>query len=378
MVSILNTLGVGSGVDTTAIIDAIVAAERTPRDTALTKQSTKVEAQISGLAQVRAGIDGLFTGLSGRTANGALGAQPVSSDNSVVTAVAVAGAAALANATTLEVRSLAGGQTLIAADLATASAVVGLGVLTLQTGTMTSDGAGGFAFAAGPAAAVSLTVTAANNTLAGLRDAINTAGSGVIASIIDDGSGARLVLKGATGAAAAFTVSAAPASGDTGLTRFIYQPGTAAMTQAATAHDAQLVIDGVTVTRGSNTVSNLIDGVTLSLKRAAVGSPVTIDPVRDTESIKTAVRDLTATLSALNALTASLSKAGDTTTAAGALIGDTSVGRLQQALRSLTSTVVIPGAAAGAPSRLGDLGIVHRARRHAECRREDPDRGGHR
>jgi len=358
MVSILNTLGVGSGVDTKAIVDAIVAAEQAPRDTALTKQSAKVEAQISGLAQVRAGIDGLFTGLTGRTANNALGAQPVSSDTGVATAVAVAGAPAQLNSTTLEVRSLAGGQTLVAADLANVGAAVGLGVLTFQSGAITAGVAGDFSFAPGSAAATTITITTANNTLGGLRDAINTANSGIVASVIDDGTGARLVLKGATGAASAFTVSAAPAGGDTGLARFVYQAGTPTMTQAATAHDAQLVVDGVAVTRGSNIVGDLIDGVTLTLKRAATGTAVTIEPVRATEGIKTAVRDLTATLSALNALTASLSKGGDATNAAGALVGDTSVRRLQQALRSLTSMVVIPGAAAGTPSRLGDLGIV--------------------
>lgn len=358
MVSILNTLGVGSGIDTAAIVDAIVAAERTPRDTALTKKSTKLEAQISGLAQLRAGIDGLFNGLKGRTADGALGARPVSSDASVVTAVAAAGAAALLNSTTLEVRRLAGGQTLVAADLANAAAPVGLGVLTLQPGVMTADNKGGFSFAAGAGAPVSITITAANNTLGGLRDAINAANSGIAASVIDDGSGARLVLKGSTGAASAFTIAASPADGDSGLSRFVYQPGTQAMTSAATAHDAQLVVDGVEVTRGSNTITTLIDGVTLGLKRAATGTAVTIDPSRDIEGIKTAVRDLTATMSAMNALTASLSKAGDTTNAAGALVGDTSVGRLQQALRSLTSTIVMPNAATGVPSRLGDVGIV--------------------
>lgn len=358
MVSILNTLGVGSGVDTKAIIDAIVAAEQTPRDTALTKQSAKVEAQISGLAQVRAGIDGLFAGLTGRTTNNALGAQPVSSDASIVTAVAVVGAAAQLASTMLEVRSLAGGQTLVAADLANVGAAVGLGVLTLQTGTMTAGAAGNFSFAPGSAAATTITITAANNTLGGLRDAINTANSGIVASVIDDGTGARLVLKGATGAAAAFTISAASVDGDTGLARFVYQSGTPTMTQAATAHDAQLVVNGVAVTRGSNVISDLIDGVTLTLKHAATGTMATVAPVRDTEGIKTAVRDLTATLSALNALTASLSKAGDANTAAGALTGDTSIRRLQQAVRSLTSTVVIPGAAVGTPSRLSDLGIV--------------------
>ena len=355
MVSVLNTLGVGSGVDTTALIDALVGSERTPREAALTARSTKVEARISGLAQVRAGLDGLVSALTTRTRGGQLGPLPASSDTAIVVARPTAGATPRLQPATLEVRALAGGQTLIAAALAGKNAAVGQGVLTLRTGTMMPDGNGSFAFAGGVGAAIEVHIGATDNTLGGLRDAINAAQPAIVASIIDDGSGARLVLKGATGAASAFIITADPAPGDVGLTRFVHMPGSSAMTAAFAAHDARLLLDGVPVTRGGNTVADLIPGVTLDLKR--IGPPVTIGVSRDGEGIKTAVRDLAATLTALGSLTASLVRPADAQSEGGPLAGDSALRRLRQQMTSLTATPVLPGAA-GAPTRLADLGVV--------------------
>ncbi len=357
MVSILNSLGVGSGVDTTALIDALVNAENTPRATALTSRSTKVEATVSALSQVRAGLDGMVSGLASRTAGGVLGAQPSSSNTAIVAATATSGTTPSLLPTAIEVRRLATSQTLVANALATSDAPVGLGTITLTTGTVTA-GDGTFGFAAGLAAPVTVTIDATNNTLSGLRDAINAAHAGVTATIINDGAGARLVLKGATGSASAFTVEASPATDDIGLAHFVYAPANSTMTPAATAQDANLLLDGISVTRASNTVTDLIPGVTLALRSVSLGAPVTIAPSRDIAGIKTAVSDLAATLSALNGLIASLTKPADAQSVAGALIGDGAIGRLRQQLGTLTSVPVLTGVAAGVPNRLADVGLV--------------------
>jgi len=357
MVSILNSLGVGSGVDTTALIDALVNAENAPRAAALTSRATKVEATVSALSQVRAGLDGMVSGLASRTAGGVLGAQPASSNTAVVAAAATSGATPTLLPTTIEVRRLATGQTLVAAALATADAPVGLGTFTLTTGTITA-GDGSFGFAAGTTAPVTVTIDATNNTLFGLRDAINATHTGVAATIINDGAGARLILKGATGSASAFTVDTSPLADHMGLARFVYAPASTTMTSAATAQDASLILDGIVVTRASNTVTDLIPGVTLALRSVGSGAPVTIAPSRDIAGIKTAVSDLAATLSALNGLIASLTKPADAQSVAGALIGDSAIGRLRQQLGTLTSTPVLAGVATGVPNRLADVGLV--------------------
>ena len=340
--NVLNSLGVGSGVDTTAVIDALVNAQNTPRDAALTARSTKVEASISALAQLRSGVDGLFTGLSARTAGGVLGAQPASSDVSVVTATATAGPTPALATTTVEVLQLARAQTLVSPPLADADAAIGLGTLTLTV----------------KGVAVRVVVDASRNTLAGLRDAVNAAAGGVTASIVSDAGGARLVFKGDTGSAAAFTIDAAPASGDTGLSRFAYPGQGGAMTAATTAADAQLLLDGVAVSRPTNAIADLVPGVALVLKKVAPGAPVTVAPSRNPIQLAATVGDLVATMSALSGLVASLTKAGDGTTQAAALVGDGATRRLAQALGALTSAPVLPSVAPGIPNRLADLGIV--------------------
>jgi len=229
----------------------------------------------------------------------------------------------------------------------------------LSIGTMTPDGAGGFGFASGSAAAIQITIGDSNNSLTGLRDAINAAQAGVAhpvqASIISDGTGSRLVLKGTAGAASAFILTADPVDGDAGLNSFVHSPASSSMTQAATARDASLVVDGVVVSRPTNNFSDLIDGVTLDLRKAAVGTVVTIAATRDADGLKTATRDLVSALNALNSLMSGLVSVGTDTTAAGALAGDSTIRRLRAQFTALTSATTVAGATIG---RLADLGIA--------------------
>jgi len=353
MTTIANTLGVGSGIDTQVLIDALVSAERAPRDAALKLRSDKVEATTSGLAQLKSGFDALVTALATRTRNGALGALPASSDTTVLGASALAGAVPGLQPVEIDVRALAAGQTLVSTPLAARTASVGTGTLTLTMGTMSDDGQGGFGFSGDGGTPVDIVIAPGNDSLSGLRDAINTAQSRVVASIIDDGSGARLVLKGPAGAAAAFILTATPDSADLGLERFVYKPGTPAMTAAAQAGDAELVVDGVTVHRAGNTINDLIGGVQLELRKATPGLPVRLAPSRDPAGLQSAISDTVAAFNALQSLTTSLTKAADAQNPAGALVGDSTARSLRQQLASFAASSII----AGSPGRLSDIGI---------------------
>ncbi|QYE34479.1 flagellar filament capping protein FliD [Polymorphobacter sp. PAMC 29334] len=365
MTSILTTLGVGSGLDTTALIDALVKAQHDPRDTALTTRSTVNDARVSGVSQVNSGLSGLITALSSRTVGGALGPLPSSSDPTVVAASATSGATPSLDPIDIVVNALAAGQTLVAATVASPAAPVGLGTLTLTFGTATSDGQGGFGFAGGSAAPITVTIDPTNNSLTGLRDAINAAQKGnataVVASIIADSTGARLVLKGPGGAASAFIVADPGASADgvadNGLNRFVYTPAASTMTVAATAHDASLTVDGIAITRPTNHFSDLIDGVTLDLRKASPGTTVTIAATRDGDGLKSAIRDLVAALNAVGATAKALTHTATTSDPAGALVGDATMRRFEQQLAALTSSVT-GSAVAGVPSLLADLGIT--------------------
>ncbi len=352
MTTIANSLGVGSGIDTKVLIDALVAAERAPRDAGLKARADRVTARISGIAQLKSGFDALVTALATRTRDGALGALPASSDTTVLGASTLAGAVPGLQPSDIDVRRLAASQTLVSAVLPSRSASVGTGTLTLTTGTMSDDGQGGFSFAGG-APAVDIVIDSTNNTLTGLRDAINTGQSQIVASIIEDSAGARLVLKGQLGAASAFILTAAPDGSDLGLERFVHRPGTPTMTAATRAVDAEIGLDGVTVTRATNTISDLVAGVRLELRKAAPGAPVRLAASRDPGGLQTAISDMVEAFNALHSLTSGLTKAADAEAAAGALSGDSTARGLRQQLAGFAAAPVITGT----PGRLSDIGV---------------------
>lgn len=128
-----------------------------------------------------------------------------------------------------------------------------------QTYASTTDsvGTGDFTFTLD---GVTTTVSLADggNTLADLKSAINAADAGVNATIVNDGTGYRLLL-GAdeSGVANRFTVDASGLTGGTALT----------ITNSTLGDDAQITIDGsITVTSASNTVSDALEGLKLELK----------------------------------------------------------------------------------------------------------------
>ena len=334
MTTIANTLGVGSGIDTKELIDALVAAERKPREDALTARSDKVTARISGMSQVTSALDALVAAMASRTRNGALGPLPATSDPSALAARATAGATRLLQPTSIEIKALAAGQSLVSTALSAPAATVGEGTITITLGTMTPDGQGDFAFA-GAAAGIDIVIDSKNNSLTGLAAAINKSGTGVRASIIDDGQGARLVLKGPTGAKSAFIVTA---TGDPALDRFLYKPGTPTMVSAGSAHDASLVVDGVSVTRPTNTITDLVSGVSLDLVKAAPGVVVTLGANRDITGLTAAVNDLVDAVNALHSLTHTLTTGATDAGAAAPLAGDGTLRQVERQLLQLTAT----------------------------------------
>jgi flagellar hook-associated protein 2 len=138
--------------------------------------------------------------------------------------------------------------------------------------------AGSFQVQVGTGAAAMVTIDSTNNTLDGLAGAINSKGIGVQASVINDANGSRLALVSTTtGLPGDLTVS----SNTTGL----------AFTKAVTGSNASLVVDGVPISSTTNTVSGVINGVTLNLASASPGTPVSITTAPDTTQASAAVNN---------------------------------------------------------------------------------------
>lgn len=343
--SILNALGAGSGIDTARLVTQLAAAERANADAALQARTTRNSAQVSALAQVRSALDSFVTALDGLSADATLGPQPTSSDVTVVSLVLDPNVhnAAPVDAS-VSVGQLAAAQTLVSGRFGTATSPVGQGTLTLTLGTLATSGGSATGFTPGSSAPVSIVVGPGNDTLNGVAAAINASNAGVTAAIFNDEQGARLVLKGATGAANGFTLTAADAAANpdsASLSVLALAPGSAGSTTlSSSAADAQFAIDGVAITRATNMVSDVLRGYTLTLNAAQGGATATITSARDPGLTKAAVQDYVAAyntlIGILNADTVTGSATG-TTTSAGPLYGQSAIATLTSQLAGLTS-----------------------------------------
>jgi flagellar hook-associated protein 2 len=322
--SIGFSLGIGSGLDIRTIVDGLAQAERAPKEALIKRREELNTSRVSALADAAAGIDSFAQALSGLVSGGSLFSQPSVSDPTLLSATAVPGARLSDLSAQIELIQLAKAQTLQSAPLASASAPVGQGDLILTTAS----------------GSVTVTIDAANDSLTGLVAAINGKSAGVTASIVTDTNGARLVLKGATGEANAFSLSVADGTA-TGLERFAFGPSvTGGLTAAQTAQDAVLRLDGVEVRRASNSFKDLIEGVQIDLKRAAPGSTINLGLTRPSAAIEQALGDFVTAYNEFSKAIAAQTNAGQSGSPAGPLRGDLGVRELQRQLAQLPSTVL--------------------------------------
>ena len=189
-----------------------------------------------------------------------------------------------------------------------------------------------------------IVIDASNDSLTGLSNAINASGSGVRASIITDGGGSRLVLKGESGTAKAFTLTP-DAAANPGLDRFSYNGTGGNLILGQAALDAQFRLDGVAFSRPSNSFSDVLPGVSLTLRQTTVGNPVTITSQRPTDTIRQSINDF---VSVFNTLKRDINDAREATG------GDQATRTLDQQLSRLISQAITSDPAINS---LSDIGI---------------------
>lgn len=211
----------------------------------------------------------------------------------------------------------------------------------LGTGTFTVTSAG---------VATSITLDASNNTLGGLRDAINAANSNVRASIVQDGdSSYRLMIASKTaGTANALTVNSSLAGG-TAPTLVDLQAATNATVTLGSG------VNAINITRSTNSIRDLIPGVTLNLQSAAEGETVAVNVATDVTTIQAGVQKLVDQYNnALDYFNQQF-KFNSETNAGGSLIGDYTLQGIQSEVQSTFSSAV--SGLSGSATSLADVGI---------------------
>ena len=336
--SIATALGIGSGIDTGALVTSLVSAARDPKQKAITDRQTTNNARISALASASSSLDTFADALNSLLAGTGFAGAPASNDPSIAAVSLLPGGVPRLPAQ-LEVQQLAAAQTISSAAVAGATA-------------SSSVGAGSFELKVGTGAAIPITLTAPSTSYADLAAAINAAGSGVTASVITDNQGTRLVMKGATGAANSFTFT--KVSGDASLDAFTWNGTTGGMTRQVQAKDGIIFLDGVEQHYSSNTIDTAIANLRIDLNKAAPGTSVTLATTEPTTSMRDLMVEFVDAYNTLmKALNTATAKGADSSSA-GVLNGEASIRDMKRQLSQMTSTAL---ATTGTYKTLSSIGV---------------------
>lgn len=347
--SLVTALGAGSGIDMAALASNLAAAQFASKIDQLSTKSETLTAQISSASNIKSMLLNFSTSLGDAVRTGGLSPQPQIA-NAAVASGTLSGTRTPTGSFSLEVNTLAKGQTLASAPYTAGTDQVGAGTLTLRFGTV----AGGTFSADTAHAQVDITVPA-GATLNDVATAINAKKSGVTAYVAQTSTGAQLVFKGADGAANGFQIETTEDAASPGLSKLAWTPATTPTSTSAklvaSAGDASFLVDGIARTSKSNTVSEAIPGVTLKLTGANAGTPTTVTFTDTSAALSSTMADLTG---ALNEIAGALNAATDPTS--GDLRSDSGARALKKALSELSGSTVMPNAT-GVAKTLGDLGL---------------------
>jgi len=351
-----TSLGVGSGLDLNTIVTKLVQLERQPL-VQMQRQANTLQTQVSSFGQISSLMSSVQSAANSLT-NPLLWTQSAvsSGDNSVVSVTGGANVAAGNYAVT--VQALASSQTLASgSSFGSASAPVGSGTLTLQLGAWNADQSA-FTDKAG-SSAVSIDINS-SDTLQNVVEKINGAGAGVTASLVTDASGVRLSLRSSeTGAANGFKLTANDNDGNNtdgaGLSIVAFDPpnGATAMQLMQGSADARARVNGIEVTSASNTLTGVVEGMTLNLNKVSA-SAVNVSASADRTAVTNAIKTFASAYNAMAAYIGEQTKYDPTAKAGGVLQGDSAATNLQSKLRAML------GASSGASStfaRLSDVGL---------------------
>jgi flagellar hook-associated protein 2 len=360
--------GVGSGINIDEIVTALVNAERAPKTNQLDRLEKTTTTRISAIGSLTGALTTFKTAIDSLNKTSLFESRTASSSSTSIVKAAATTTAPVGNYS-VQVQQLA------TSSKVALQSVAGGNAATFSSGTL-SVSAGSSSF--------NVNITASNNTLVGMRDAINEAGksSGVSATIITDDSGSRLVLSstksgagndiqvsasvdGVTAGTNALTTQAFSPAVDPGNSDVFLSPSsiTGAGGVITKAQSAKLTIDGLQLVRDTNRIEDALEGVTLDLVAAqsstdlAGGKTINVTVGADKGGVKSNLQKFVDAYNALIGTTSQLTAVVPVdggTPVTGPLLGDSSVRNILSGLRN--ELVKMTGE--GGVRALADLGIT--------------------
>ncbi len=358
-------LGVGSSLDVNSLVTQLMAAEQQPIAALATKEA-KYQSQLTAYGSLKGALSTFqssVAALSNPTKFTAVSASIT--DTSLATVSA--SSSAIAGVYSVSVDQLAQSQKLQSSALSATSTTLGSGTLTISFGTYTYNNnapptINGFTLNPDKATKT-VTIAPSQSSLSGVQNAINAANVGVSANIINNGTGYHLVITSTDSGisnAVRITVADSSDSDNTdvlGLSRLTYNPaGSPAitrLTQSTEPKNALLTVDGISISKASNAITDAIAGVNLNLQKSGT-SNMTVK--QDTASIQSAVQAFVAAYNSLNSTISNLSKYDLVNKKAAVLTGDSALNSLKSQLRTVFNTPL--SKAGGGLTALSDVGII--------------------
>ncbi len=324
--NVINSIGAGSGLNSAQLVADLVAASTGAKLGQLNERAQLNSSRISAMAATASALS-TFSDAVKETLNGqGFVGELVSTRTDLANATVLEEARPEGLPASVEIVQIAVAQREMTDVFASASDPIGERTLTITNGDGSFD----------------IIIDDTNNSLTGMKDAINASNSGVTASILTDNAGSRLVFEAQEGVENAFTIAQSGASPAMNLSNI------------AVAADSVIRVDGIELTNSSNTVTGAIPGVQLSLLSAEPGSSLTISGDSEPLDVRSLVTEF---VTAYNELRQSLNAAtapGLAGASGGPLAGDRGAREVIRQLSQLTATQLVDS---GDFRTLADIGV---------------------
>jgi flagellar hook-associated protein 2 len=358
----ITSTGLGSGLNIESLVSKLMSVESQPI-TLLQTKSASYQTKLSSWGQVSANLSSLQVAADALRDRSAFSAYTANIEDASVASVS-ASPKSSPGVYSLEVSQLADVQKIkssggyaspssqFTSSLTTENPTANLVLEIGETATTTVGQTTSTTFTPDSTKTKTITIDSTNNTLEGVRNAINNAKIGMTASLVNDGGSTpyRLVITGTDpGSDSSFKIS--------GLSDFSFDPATGSgvgTTQIQAATDAKLSLDGINITKHSNTVTDAIDGTTLKLTKTNVGSPTKVSVAPDAAAVETKVTAFVTAYNNLASVIKQQTSYDPATKTSGTLNGDMSAPSIMNQLRSILTSAV----GKGSLSKLSDVGIA--------------------
>ncbi|KGT90613.1 flagellar filament capping protein FliD [Enterobacter cancerogenus] len=327
----ISTLGIGSGLDLSTILDSLTTAEKASL-TPISTQQTAYTAKLSAYATLKSSLSTFQTANTALNSADLFSATSASSSSSAFSATT--SGTVVAGKYTVSVTQLAQAQTLTSAVQTSNTTALGDSSASSRT----------LSIALKDGTSKDITLTSDQTSLTGMRDAINSADAGVSATIIKVGDGSYRLSLTSSETGSDNAVSSIKVTGDDTLQGILGYDSTAssnAMTESVTAQNAKLTVNNVEIENSSNTISDALEGITLNLNDTTSGNQ-TLTITKDTSKAESAIKTWTDAYNTLLDQFNTLTKytavdvgADSQDSSNGALVGDSTLRTIQTQLKSM-------------------------------------------